>query len=535
MKIERCKSILLCLKLILLVISFNCQAALTMSPWTDIFKGVQHATGWTDTPRLQRVTAVRIDLQDPDIAFVTTPSNGSEPEDTNRQTGSQFMAGSGVQIAINTQFYESPSGINYADLLGVSVSCGQIVSALENRNDRACTLLITQNNQARFQHTYTSTDLTSVWTAIESFSYILVNGSPWIDYGDPLATNAHPRSAVGISYNQRYLILLTIDGRQTGYSEGATFYEEAIWLIRFGAYNGLNLDGGGSTHMLMSDGHGGSITLNSPSENRAVGSHLGVYAASLIQEFDDVYVYADFENGNEGKFSYSPGYSGSTTGINESLSTADAISTESRAGNWSQRLMIYDDSTVSGGWLVRHVSGGSATRSENVIRPTNGFVGLYAKTTALGKAISIAIDNTNNITADRGVFWPLISDGQWHLYEWNLEDNSHWTGWNNGDGIIDTPDFTIDSIQITGGDSDAEIFIDHIAHSNDISLAYLFSIPGDYEPDGDVDFIDFARFSADWLKTSNFNPISDMHNSENYIIDLFDLSVFAQNWLNGLN
>ena len=520
---------------ILLNLPYNSEA-ITISPWTDIFKGVQHAAGWTDSPRLQRVNAVRIDLQDPDIAFITTPSNGSAPGDTNRQTGSQFMASSGSQVAINTQFYDSNAAISWnADLLGVSVSCGQIVSALENRNDRACTLLITQNNQAGFQHTYTSTDLTGVWTAVESFSYILVNGSPWIDYSDPLATNAHPRSAVGLSYNGRYMILLTIDGRQTGYSEGATFYEEALWLIRFGAYNGLNLDGGGSTHMLMSDGHGGSITLNSPSENRAVGSHLGVYAASLIQEFDDVHVYADFENGNESKFSYSPGYSGSTTGINESLSTADAISTESRAGNWSQRLMIYDDSTVSGGWLVRHISGGSAARSENVIRPTSGFVGLFAKTTALGKAISIAIDNTNNITADRGVFWPLISDGQWHLYEWNLEDNSHWTGWINGDGIIDTPDFTIDSIQILGGDSDAEIFIDHIAHCNDRSLAYLFSMAGDYEPDGIVGFNDFAMFAQDWLKTSDFNPISDMHKSEENIINLLDLSILVQNWLNELN
>ena len=31
--------------------------------------------------------------------------------------------------------------------------------------------------------------------------------------------------------------------------------------------------------MLMSDGAGGSITVNSPSENRAVGSHLGAYMA----------------------------------------------------------------------------------------------------------------------------------------------------------------------------------------------------------------------------------------------------------------
>ncbi len=67
--------------------------------------------------------------------------------------------------------------------------------------------------------------------------------------------------------------------------------------------------------------------------------------------------------------------------------------------------------------------------------------------------ISLAIDNTNNVTADRGIPKPMIPDGQWHLYEWNLEDDDQWEGWVNGDGIIDTVDFTIDSIQIFGPDT----------------------------------------------------------------------------------
>jgi hypothetical protein len=270
--------------------------------------------------------------------------------------------------------------------------------------------------------------------------------------------------------------------------------------------------------------------VNSPSENRAVGSHLGVYAAILPQ-----YVYVDFDDGDEGTFSFAPGYSGSTTGIDQSLSTAEAVDTESYAGTGSQRLMIYDDSQVSGGWRVRHVSGSSASRSQNRIRPASGFVGLFAKTTTEGIALSIAIDNTADTTADRGVFKPLLSDGQWHLYEWNLEDDSQWTGWVDGDGIIDTIDFTIDSIQITGGDTDAEIFIDHVSHSKDRSLAYLFSIAGDYEPDGDVDLMDLAHFSADWLKTTNYNPLSDMAESEVPIIDLSDLLILAQNWLSAVD
>jgi exopolysaccharide biosynthesis protein len=58
-----------------------------------------------------------------------------------------------------------------------------------------------------------------------------------------------PRTAVGVSANGRYVYLITIDGRQPGFSDGATLFETAEWLRRFGAYQGLNLDGGGSTTM----------------------------------------------------------------------------------------------------------------------------------------------------------------------------------------------------------------------------------------------------------------------------------------------
>jgi len=510
----------------LFLFASHSSADLTISSWTPLFTGVEHAVGWTDTPRLQCVNAIRIDLQHPGISFYTTPSNGSAPGDTDRQTGSQFMASSGVQIAVNAHFYNSSAEINWnADLMGLSVSNGQIVSSLENLHDRAYSLLITQDNEVRFEDTSTSSDLTGVWTAVESFAFFLINGVIVVDDNDPLAVNPHPRTAVGITYNQRYMILMTIDGRQAQ-SEGATFRETAEWLTRFGVYNGLNLDGGGSTHMLISNGSGAPITVNSPSENRAVGSHLGVYAVLLPQSAQ--YVYADFEGGNEGTLKYAPGYSGSTTGINETLSTAEPVSGEGYAGDWSQRIMIYEDTTGEGGWLVRHVSGSDASRSQNVIRPTNGYVGLFAKTTSAGTAISIAIDNTDDITADRGMFRPLIPDGQWHLYEWNLDDDSQWSGWNQGDGIIDTVDFTIDSIQIAG-DGDAEIFIDHLSYST-VSLAYLFSMKGDYEPDGDVDLADLANFSADWLKTSNYNPLSNMAELENSMIDIHDLAIIAQNW-----
>lgn len=295
------------LVIILNIISQPASAYRTISAWKPIFRGIEHASGQTDIPRLQKVNVIKIDLRDPNISFIATPSNGSAPGETNRRTGSQFMADQGVQVGINTHFYSTSEDINWnADLCGLAISQGNIVSPLSNSYPNGRTLLITSNKEARFEKTGTTSDVSGYWIGVESMPYIL-HANKIYTYGD---TSIHPRSVVGLSADTRYLFLMTIDGRQTGYSEGATLFEEAQWLIDFWIYYGLNLDGGGSTHMLISDGSGGSIPVSSPSEDRAVGSHLGVYAASLPQEFKMTYVYADFEDGKKAYFNYVPGGSG---------------------------------------------------------------------------------------------------------------------------------------------------------------------------------------------------------------------------------
>ncbi|MEN6385387.1 MAG: phosphodiester glycosidase family protein [Phycisphaerales bacterium] len=515
--------------IILLVLSVCgiSKAERTVGSWRPIFQGVEFARGMTDTPRLQKVNAIRIDLQNPNVSFYATPGNGTALGDTNRRTGSQFMNDSGVQVGINTHYYATSSALGWnADLCGVGVSQGVVVSAATSGFPNGQTLFITSGKVASFKKTYTGSNISGYWIGVESLQYILKNNVVYT-YGD---TSVEPRSAVGLSSNGRYMILLTIDGRQTGYSSGATFAEEAQWLKDFGAYCGLNLDGGGSTHLLISGASGTSIKLNSPSEDRAVGSHLGVFALPLPSA-QRIYVYDDFELGCKTTFSNAPMSSGSTTGILKT-STANPTREDSFNGLWSDKLVIDDNSTVSGGWFVRFLSG-SGSRSTNWPRPANGYVGFFAKTSTPGISITIAIDNTANVTADRGIFKSLPADGQWHLCEWNLDDNSQWLGWVNGDGIIDTADFTIDSIQLTGPDSDAVIYIDEITHCSDVSLRYLFSTPGDYEPDGDLDLMDFSNFANDWRKNIGIDPLSDMDEPKDGQVDFSDLSIFANNWLNG--
>lgn len=83
----------------------------------------------------------------------------------------------------------------------------------------------------------------------------------------------HPRSALGISRDSATLYLVAVDGRQET-SVGMTLEELADAMIALGAYEAMNLDGGGSTALVVRD----SI-VNTPSDangERAVGNVVAI-------------------------------------------------------------------------------------------------------------------------------------------------------------------------------------------------------------------------------------------------------------------
>ncbi|WP_392667979.1 phosphodiester glycosidase family protein [Streptomyces sp. LN785] len=94
-----------------------------------------------------------------------------------------------------------------------------------------------------------------------------------LSFGYAWANVRQPRTMAGVDARGR-LILATVDGRQTGGSEGFTLYEAASFMRSLGAVEALNLDGGGSTAMAV-DG----VLVNNPSDatgERAVGGTIQV-------------------------------------------------------------------------------------------------------------------------------------------------------------------------------------------------------------------------------------------------------------------
>ena len=95
---------------------------------------------------------------------------------------------------------------------------------------------------------------------------------------DPSDAALHPRTALGFDDSGLWLLLVVVDGRQPGFSEGVTLYELANILLAEGCSRSINLDGGSSSILLVRDPGGEVRTVNSPSgaEHRPIPLMLGV-------------------------------------------------------------------------------------------------------------------------------------------------------------------------------------------------------------------------------------------------------------------
>ncbi|MDX3230102.1 phosphodiester glycosidase family protein [Streptomyces sp. ME19-01-6] len=94
-----------------------------------------------------------------------------------------------------------------------------------------------------------------------------------LSFGYAWSNGRQPRTMAGIDKRGR-LLLVTVDGRQPGVSEGFTLAEGAEFMRSLGAEQALNLDGGGSSTMAV-DGR----LVNTPSDaagERPVGDTVQV-------------------------------------------------------------------------------------------------------------------------------------------------------------------------------------------------------------------------------------------------------------------
>lgn len=214
--------------------------------------GVRHGVVMAETPRPMRIHAVQIDTQSPGLDFVTTPRcDGwkANKEETEREPARDFVreahvAGTPVAVAINADAFSPwPATWNEGtrtNLCGLAVCNGEVVSPPSDEPS----FVVYKDGKVRIEQVARDADLSAIDTAISGFSFCLKAGEP-----QPSGDDTAPRTGIGVDAEGRFVYFVTIDGRRRA-SQGATTQELGQWLRHFGAHDGLNLDGGGSTTLV---------------------------------------------------------------------------------------------------------------------------------------------------------------------------------------------------------------------------------------------------------------------------------------------
>jgi len=251
----------------------------------QLYKGITYIRDVRTSPRPLVIHVVEVQLDEDGIRFLVTPGDPAQDYPVRAQTVSQFLTQYDLQLAINGDFFEPwwSNGIfdyyphvgDGADPLGFASSEGVIYSdQLENHP----TLYISQDNQLSL----TVSD-GEEYNAISGSIVLISNGEVELPRDEQYHTDLHPRTALGWSEDANTLIIVVVDGRQPNYSEGVSLYELADIMQAYGAYMALNIDGGGSSTLVMEGETGEPIVLNSPIDQRIPGrerpvaNHLGIF------------------------------------------------------------------------------------------------------------------------------------------------------------------------------------------------------------------------------------------------------------------
>ncbi|MGI6402454.1 MAG: phosphodiester glycosidase family protein [Thermoguttaceae bacterium] len=257
--------------------------------WTPAYDGIEIATWIEYDAPLQKIYAARIDLRQPGVEIKTSaPHENFElnKRETYRQTTAQFLETSKVNIAVNANFYSPFNATTIrtpgdANVSGLAVCDGFVESTPQ---DGYPSFVVYKNGDVDIRQFSADEDLSEIAQAVSGNRIVLREGEI---VSDP-DNSVHPRTAIGYSKDRQYLYFVVIDGRQEGYSVGAGYENVAKALQLCGAYDGLNLDGGGSTTMAILDEDGEALVLNRPANAtndllRFNGNSIGVAAPGKLR------------------------------------------------------------------------------------------------------------------------------------------------------------------------------------------------------------------------------------------------------------
>jgi len=244
--------------------------------WQVFAESIGYFHGKIASPKLE-FWAVRIDLRAAGTRIVV--SGGSVyDEETFSEKVSSFVRDNDLAAGINAVPFNIASAVENRSIknIGIVISGGRLLSAPVAQYDA---LVFYDDGRAAIVNQAAINSADGIKNAIGGFHQILTLGQT---AQRTLENEArHPRSAAGLSADNRYLYLLVVDGRRAG-SIGSTERETALVLRALGAWDGINFDGGGSSALALRYSDGRVRPVNTPIHGgvqgleRAVAGCIGV-------------------------------------------------------------------------------------------------------------------------------------------------------------------------------------------------------------------------------------------------------------------
>ena len=235
-------------------------------------KGVTVRAYALEKPRTMKAYVARIDLTTPDLRFTVTErlqDGWRDPITVNKKGGSRrFLAetrlestvdfvkrrrasGLDVAFAVNASFWgpwPTPKDEMRADPIGICIADGEEVSAAVS-NRTAANFVVHRDGKAGIVQSVDDAMRRDLAVAVSGRPMIMKNGR-FLPRG---RNDINPRTAFGLTANRKTLVILVVDGRQKGYSEGASMRDLYDILRREGVTDAVNMDGGGSSSFVVFD------------------------------------------------------------------------------------------------------------------------------------------------------------------------------------------------------------------------------------------------------------------------------------------
>jgi len=218
------------------------------------------------SPRPLTIHVISVDLSRPGVEIVCAPASdpdGNGPARTSLVSPTALFTNAALVAAVNANAFAvvspraSASAQPYVGEAGATF-CGLVCADGRLLNGPAPGFESFWVDERGAPHIGHPTAADRVRNGVAGFARLLRAGEPVSRGSDNVL---HPRTAVGYSADRRTLWLVVVDGRDPGVSEGMSLHELAVLMRDLGAWEALNLDGGGSSVMLYAPADSVSPTV----------------------------------------------------------------------------------------------------------------------------------------------------------------------------------------------------------------------------------------------------------------------------------